>query len=86
MMRPKTGKARLRWVNGKVSAWVKATDIEATAGGTSYLLARDDDAAIAALEVPTLSVAYIEYLTDAEHKALVEEEEKKAKSKAREVP
>jgi hypothetical protein len=86
MMRPKTGKARLRWVNGKVSAWVKATDIEATAGGVSYLLARDDDQALAALEVPALSVAYIEYVTDEEHKALMDEETKKAKAKAREIP
>lgn len=74
MQTPKSGFGRVWWMNGMVSRWTKATDIQLGLQEgdpqTVLLLARDDDPSTAALMVPLLSVLRVEYATEEERKAI----------------
>ena len=74
---PKTGQARVFWLNGKVTEFLPASQIQVSDNGMSFLLARDDDATTAAILVPALSIAQIAFYTDEEVKKMQEEAAKK---------
>jgi hypothetical protein len=63
MKAPTTGQARIRFINGTVSGWVKPDELEITA---NWVHCQGDVKGEICLSVPWVSISGIEYATDAE--------------------